>query len=329
MSAAVAASHSKDIGVISISVQGDAVIPLNKQGQSLRPALLGMDYRSYGQAEAIANLIGGERLFQITGMRSHPMNSLTKIMWVKENEPEVYAGTWKFATYADFFLLRLCGVAAIDYSMASRTMAFDLKECSWSATVLKAVDIDPILFSEAVPSSTIVGRILPQVADRIGVSPKVIVAAGGHDQTCAALGAGIIEENLALDSHGTAEVISTTFSRPLLNESMYNGFYPCYYHVVPGMFFTFALNHTAGIVMQWYRDQFAAVEAEEAKAQERNAYDHIIAKTPSGPSPVMMLPHFHGSGTPSCDRWSRGAVAGLSLSTTRHDLAKAIMESQV
>ncbi|NMB11059.1 MAG: hypothetical protein GX977_02110 [Firmicutes bacterium] len=327
MAQAVAESGRRDITAISLSVQGDAVIPIDKNGRPLYSALLGMDYRSWNQAEACAQEIGGVRLFRMTGMRPHPINSLTKIMWLKENEPNIYNSTWKFTTYADFLLFRLGGVPVIDYSMASRTMAFDLSLRDWSSEILAAVDIEKAVLSRAVPSGTVLGHILPQVAAETGLSPQALLVTGGHDQTCAALGAGVIEENLALDSHGTAEVISTTFNQPVLNDLMYESYYPCYYHVVPDRFFTFALNHVGGILLQWYRDQFGSMEVSEAQAAGIGPYEQLLSEIPVGPSPVMILPHFNGSGTPVCDVRSRGAILGLTLATTRHDIVKAIMES--
>ena len=327
MAQAVAESGRKDIIAISLSVQGDAIIPIDKKGRPLYNALLGMDYRSWEQAQACAQVIGGQKLFRITGMRPHPINSLTKIMWLKQNEHDIYNTTWKFTTYADFLLLKLTGVAAIDYSMASRTMAFDLELRDWSGEVLTAVDIGKAVFSKAVPSGTVLGPILQQVAERVGVSQKAVVVAGGHDQACAALGAGVIDENIALDSHGTAEVVSTTLIQPVLTDLMYDSFYPCYYHVIPDRFFTFALNHVGGILLQWYRDQFEAAEVSEAKATGVDSYEAIIGRIPRGPSPVMVMPHFNGSGTPWCDTRSRGAIVGLTLATTRHDIVKGIMES--
>lgn len=327
MTQAAAESGRQDIAAISLSVQGDAVIPIDKKGRPLYNALLGMDYRSWDQAQACAQMIGGQRLFNITGMRPHPINSLTKVLWLRENEPDIYNRTWKFTTYADFLLLKLAGVAAIDYSMASRTMAFDLKLGGWSDEVLTALSIDKTVFSKPVPSGTVLGPILRQVGEGIGISRKAVLVAGGHDQACAALGAGVIEENMALDSHGTAEVVSTTLIEPVLNDYMYNSFYPCYYHVIPGQFFTFALNHVGGILLRWYRDNFGSVEVSQAIAAGVDSYETLISKIPVSPSSVMIMPHFNGSGTPSCDVHSRGAIVGLTLATTRHDIVKAIMES--
>ena len=140
------------------------------------------------------------------------------------------------------------------------------------------------------------------IAEELGLPPGLMLVTGGHDQTCAALGAGAIREGLGVVSTGTAEVLSTALDQPVLSEAMFNNFYPCYLHVKKGMFFTFSAHNAIDV------------------------YQLIDGRMPAGPSPVMFLPHLNGSGTPTCDLRSKGAVVGLTLATTRHDVAKAILE---
>ena len=123
---AVQKSGVKDIKALSISTQGDAVIPVDAGIKPLHNALLGMDYRTVEQADYCAKLMGDRALYELTGMRPHPMNALTKILWFKQKRPGVYGKTYKFMTYEDFILAKLGAEPVIDFSMASRTMAFDL-----------------------------------------------------------------------------------------------------------------------------------------------------------------------------------------------------------
>jgi sugar (pentulose or hexulose) kinase len=108
---------------------------------------------------------------------------------------------------------------------------------------------------------------------------------------------------------------------------MFESFYPCYCHAKKGMYFTFSLNHTSGILLKWYRDNFCAEEVREAEKTSRNVYAVMESKCPEEPSSVFVLPHFNGSGTPLCDLSSKGAILGLSMSTDRHDITKGIMDS--
>jgi xylulokinase len=324
---AVSESGIKEIKALSLSVQGDAIIPVDRNITPLHNTLLGMDYRSVKQGEDCAVQIGERKLFDVTGMRPHPMNSLTKILWFKENLPDIYKRTFKFMTYADFILAKLGSEPVIDYTMASRTMAFDLVHKTWSRDILEKVGVEEALFSKAVPSGEIVGEINGMIAEELGLQKGVLLVTGGHDQTCAALGAGVIEENIAIDSHGTAEVLSTAFNSTRLNDFMYDGYYPCYCHTKNDMYFTFALNHIGGILLKWYRDNLGYAEVVEAEKLGLDPYQLMELKAPKEPSSIMVLPHFNGSGTPWCDLDSKGAILGLTMATTRHDIVKGILDS--
>ncbi len=324
---AVNESGVKDIKALSLSVQGDAIIPVDRNINPLHNTLLGMDYRTVTESKECADLFGDREIFNRTGMRPHPMNSLTKILWFKNNMPDIFNNAYKFMTYEDYVLSKLGAEPVIDFTMASRTMAFDLLEKKWWDDILYSTGVNIDQLSKAVPPGEAVGEIAPSVADELGLPKKMLLVSGGHDQTCAALGAGAIEENIAIDSHGTAEVLSTAFDKPILNDSMYNGYYPCYCHVKNGMYFTFSLNHIGGILFQWYRDNLGHAEVQEAEKLGIPAYQLMESKAPKGPSSVLILPHFNGSGTPWCDLSSKGAIVGLTMATTRHDIVKGIFDS--
>jgi len=325
---ALAASKTSEVRALSLSVQGDAIIPVDKNIHAVNHAILGMDYRSAMQAEQCSERFGARALFDATGMRPHPMNSAIKLLWLKAQRQDVYQHAWKIMTYADFILAKLGAEPVIDYTMASRTMAFDLKQQAWSTSLLDRMDLPRDIFSPAQPSGTPVGRVSSQAAAETGLPAGTLLVTGGHDQTCAALGAGVICEGKGVVSTGTAEVLSTAFAQPALNDAMYDSYYPCYLYTKQGMYFTFALNHVGGLLLRWYRDNFAAVEVQEAQAQGVDAYDVILSKVPDGLYPLFVLPHFNGSGTPWCDLTSKGAIVGLTLASTRHDIARAILECQ-
>lgn len=319
--------NANNIKALSLSIQGDAIIPVDKKINPLHNTLLGMDYRSTYESELCSKLFGDRYLFETTGMRPHPMNSLTKILWFKNNRADIYKKTYKFMTYGDYILAKLGSEPVIDYTMASRTMAFDIKSKKWSTEILSKLDVSIELLSKVVPSGEVVGTISSTLADEFGLSANMLLVTGGHDQTCAALGAGVVKENIAIDSHGTAEVLSTALSKPLLNNTMFSSYYPCYCHVEEDMFFTFALNHIGGLLFKWYRDTLGFAEVKEAKKLKIDPYELMISKTSKGPSKILVLPHFNGSGTPWCDLDSKGAILGLTISTKREDIVKGILDS--
>lgn len=315
------------IDAMSLSVQGDAIIPVNNDLMPLYPAILGMDYRTVEEVEICNNLFGEEKLYKKTGIRPHPMNSLTKILWFKRNRPDIYNEAFKFMTYADFILCKLGANPYIDYTMASRTMAFDLENKEWSKDILEPLELDMEKLSKPIESGKCVGMLSNDLVEYFNLDKPIALISGGHDQTCAALGAGVIEENIAIDSHGTAEVVSSAFYQKKNNKKMYSSYYPCYYHVVENMYFTFSLNHIGGILLKWFRDQFAFEEIQIANRNNQNPYTILLEKAPNEPSNVMTLPHFNGSGTPWCDLKSKGAFIGLTMNTTKEDITKSIIDS--
>jgi sugar (pentulose or hexulose) kinase len=323
---AVAQSGVNDLAALSLSVQGDAVIPIDRELRALHPAILGMDYRSQRQAADCEAKCGAFELFRRTGMRAHPMNSVTKILLLRELAPAVFGRAWKFVTYADFILGKLGDEPVIDHPMASRTMAFDLAAGRWSAEILEPLGLAADRLSPPVASGCVAGTIRKDLAQELGVPTTLALVSGGHDQTCAALGAGAVREGLGVVSTGTAEVLSTAFRSPVLTREMFESYYPCYRHAKAGMFFTFALNHVGGILLKWHRDNFGLPEASEARASGADPYERIVARMPAGPSPLMVIPHWNGSGTPRCDLQAKGAILGLTMASTRHDVAKAILE---
>lgn len=316
------------IGAISLSVQGDAVLPINKERNAIGPAHLGMDYRGKEEAEWCDKEIGGEKLFAITGMRPHPMNSIIKVMWIKKHQPELYEKTWKFVTWSDYILAKLgSDEIVIDYTQASRTMAFDLKKKVWSEELLKKMGIDYEKFAKPVASGISVGRINKALAQELAINPSAVLVTGGHDQTCASFGAGVVDEKLALDSHGTAEVLSALMETPKLTKGMYHGYYPCYCSLLPGKYFTFSLNHTAGLLLKWFAENFCEGDYQKASKNKESIYSYIFSNMPQMPSEVMVLPYMNGSGTPTCDISQKGAFLGLTMNTSRFDVAKGIIEA--
>ena len=316
------------VKAISLSVQGDALIAIDKERRAISPAHLGMDYRGKEEARQCAEKLGEKEIFQKTGMRPHPMNTFVKLLWVQRHDPGLFERAWKFVTYADYILGKLgSDEIVIDHSMASRTQAFDLREKKWENSILEAYGIPEEKLGRAVPSGTVVGKIRPELAKELGIDPGAVLVAGGHDQVCAAIGAGLVREGMALDSHGTAEVISAVLAQPKLNDVMYEGYYPCYIHGLPGFYFTFALNHTGGGLLKWFAEGFCSADRQEAQKEGKGLYEYLISRMPEEPSPVIVLPYLNGTGTPTCDLGMKGGILGLTMATDRFDISKGILEA--
>ncbi len=311
---------------MAISCQGEAVVPVDEQGRALRPFILGMDLRTGEQNRRLAEQFGADFLFQKTGMPLHTINTLPKLLWLKENEADVWRKADQMLLYEDFFIRRLCGRAVISPCLASRTQMFDLLGGTWMTELLDACGIDPKRLAEIAEPGGEAGVVLPRVADELGLPRGVRVFAGGHDQACAALGAGVIEAGRAMVSTGTAEVVEVVMESPVLAEELRQGGISVYRHVVPGRYVAMTLNHSGGLSLRWFRDVFCQEEMRRAQQEGGDAYDLVLAGAPQGPTDLFVLPHFSGSGTPTLDTASRAAVIGLTYGTQKAELAKAILE---
>lgn len=270
-----------DISAISVSTQGDALLLLDRNENLLAPVQLGMDYRSRKQVTQLTRQFGARELFGRTGMVPHPLNFLPKLMWVAQEQPELLAQAWKAVTCADFFMIRLCGIAGIDSTMAGRTMAVSLKTNDWDEDLLCACGVARDKLSDIFSPGTIIGTVKTQLAQELGILSPVPVVAGGHDQVCAALGAGLSREGIGLDSHGTAEVLSTVLSRPAATADMERAGCSCYRYGIPQWFFTFGLNHTGGVSLQYYKKLF-----------RYGSYEELMASLPEEPTELLTIPSF-------------------------------------
>ena len=320
------AGVSDSVKAISLSVQGEAVAPVDASGKALRPMILGMDTRTNEQNRKLRDIFAAGELFNHTGMPVHTSNTLPKLMWLKEHEPQIWKNADKFLLYEDFFINKLAGTPVISKCLASRTQVYDLEKEQWSEKILNFLDLKKSSLAEVLPSGTPVGALKTDLAEEMGFLTLPIVAVGGHDQACGALGAGLTKAGLAMVSTGTAEVVEVSMESPHLNDSLYHGNMSVYLHTCPGLYVVMTLNQSGGFVLRWFRDNFCQYEQEIAKTQGGDAYDMVLKGAGAGPSPVMMMPHLAGSGTPTIDTLSKGAVVGLTFATTKTDLAKAILD---
>lgn len=312
---------------LAISCQGEAVIPVDADGRAIRPALLGMDTRTVAENDFLRSQFGADALFDRTGMPVHTINTLPKLLWLQRNEPNVWRSAHHFLLYEDFFMRRLGGDAVISRCLASRTQMMDLRTGEWAGDLLAACGIDPDCLARLGPAQGgVTGRILPHLAQELGIDTDVSLACGGHDQACAATGSGVIHPGLAMVSTGTAEVVEVAMETPALTPALRDGNISVYRHVVPDLFLAMTLNHSGGLLLRWYRDTFGVAEMAQAAESGQDAYDLLLSHAPQGPTPLMVLPHFAGSGTPWLDTESKGAMLGLTFDTDRKVLAKAILE---
>ncbi len=327
LSEAVAEAGDDPPQALALSCQGEAVIPVDDEGRALRPAILGMDTRTSAENEWLAERFGAESLFNRTGMPVHTINTLPKLIWLQRHEPELWGTASQFLLYEDFFLRRMGGQATISHCLASRTQMYDLATGDWAEDILRECGIDRERLAPLAPAGGgVVGSLRQDLARELGLSQKVSLVSGGHDQACAACGSGVVEAGLAMVSTGTAEVVEVAMDTPALDAKLRKGNISVYRHVVPGLYLAMTLNHSGGLLLRWFRDTVCQWELEQARVSGQDAYELILADAPQGPTGLLVLPHFSGSGTPWLDTTSKGAILGLTFATTRPILAKAVLE---
>jgi xylulokinase len=303
---------------IGLSVQGEAVIPISSDGTPLRNAILGMDTRTHKENELIKRRFGEKWIYKHTGQPIHTVNSLPKILWIKRNEYDIWRKTHKFMLYEDYigFMLTHNWTTSISHCLASRTQLYDLHQASWSEAILRWLNTKPERFSEPKPTGHVVGYVRDEIARKVGIDNKPLVVLGGHDQACAALGAAIVNPGDVLISTGTAEVLLLVSDKPVLDMRLAKANISCYFHVLPNLYLNMALNHCGGITLQWLRNIIAP----------DMPYEAMLADLPANPTGLLFYPYLSGSGSPWPTTSAKGMIWGLTFSTHKKDLTKALLE---
>jgi xylulokinase len=304
---------------VAVASAGEAAVPLDRHGQPTYDAIAWFDQRTQPQVEWLSHTIGKERLFEISGLSLQPIFGLCKLLWIKENQSDAFARTVRWLNLADYIAYRLCGVPATDYSLASRTLALDLRQLEWHAELVQEVGLSVDLFAPLCLSGTPLGSVKPDVAKETGLTPDVQVAAGGHDHVCGALAIGVTEPGVMLNSLGTAEAIFLPVAQPLTDPAMSRQGYTQGAHVVADHYYVLAGLYTSGACVDWLKGIMG----------EGVDYTTLIAEAEQiGPGSLgtCFLPHLRLANPPYDDPRSRGAFIGLSTDIKRGALFRSILE---
>lgn len=324
-SAKTAALHDPVLA-IGIASQGEAFTLLDKNDQHLCNAMVSFDTRSSEQVEHFCNTFGREKLYRITGHTAHTLFSLFKLLWLKDNHPDLLKQAARFLCMGDLLRYKLTQNAVTSYNLASRTMLFDVSKKRWSPEILNAAGINPEILPQTASSGTSAGTVTSQLARELSLAKDVIVTTGGHDQCCGALGAGVDQSGIAACSLGTVECITPAFSDCVINNTLMEANLATYPHTVDDLYTTVAFCMTGGSGLKWYKDNFGLLEQQTADQSGRNVYDLLIGQIPPKPTGLMLLPHFTSTGTPYFDPSPLGAILGINLSTTKGEILKALLE---
>ncbi len=311
--------HPGRIAGIAVASMAETGVPIDAHGQPTCDAIAWFDRRTQPQVEWLARTIDRDRLYALTGLPLQPIFGLCKVLWIKKNRPDAFARTRSWLNAADYIAYRLCGVPATDYSLASRTLAFDLQRLQWADDLLGEVGISPALFAPLLPSGTCLGPVRRGPARETGLPETARVSTGGHDHICGALAVGVTRPGAMLNSLGTAEAIFNPLSHPLTHPEIGRQGYTIGAHVVSGRYYILGGVYTSGACIEWFRETLG------------NGADYatLIAEAeavPPGSLGVCFLPHLRLANPPHVDPRSRGAFIGLSTDVKRGVLFRAVLE---
>ena len=330
------AKQYPDIAGIGVTSFGETFVCVDEDGTPLAPAMLYTDPRGAEECKWIVDKLGEKHIAEITGVTAHEMYGLPKMIWIKNNKPEVFAKTKRILQMEDFVVYTLTGNAVIDYSLATRSMAFDINTLSWSDEILDIAGIDKSLLSRPVPTGTDAGEITEDIAKKTGLNKSTRIVAISQDQVAAAVGAGAFTGDVGVDGAGTVQCLTPIYDTMPDVDKMMPGKYVIVPYVVPGKYVTYAFSYTGGALIQWCTDNIA--KQEKALATEEgisvNTYlerQYVAGRQsdgldPDGPSGMLVLPHFAGAATPYMDTGSKGVMVGMTVATSPADMYRACME---
>ncbi|MHB1134496.1 MAG: FGGY-family carbohydrate kinase [Chloroflexota bacterium] len=323
------AGRAERIRAVAAGSMAEAGVPIDKEGNYLYNIIVWHDLRTEPQARRWHEWLGNKRGFEITG---HPIQakwSVNKLMWLREHAPQAYGRIHKWLCMQDFATYKLSGAYATDYSLASRTYAFDQRARDWSREILDKADLSPDLFPTAHPAGTPVGQVTAAAAAETGLRAGTVVTTGGHDHLAGSFAAGATGPGTVANSMGTAEANLLMVADYAPTEAMREQGYCHYLHVVPGHYVVHFGNVASGGLLEWTLRQLWP-ELDESAAGRQRVYAAAFAaaaEVPVGSRGVFCLPYLRGAGSPWFDDRAMAGFVGLRDGHGRGHIVRAAVEA--
>lgn len=318
-------SRIRGVAVTGMGMDG---VPLDEQGRWLYPFISWHCPRTEPQHKWWLKHVGAERQFAVGGNQIWVFNTVLRILWMMENEPQILARTHKWVLIEDFVNFMLCGALATDYSMASTTLLFDQRRQAWSDELIATSGIRRDLLCDPQPSGTPLGQVHAAAAQATGLPAGTPVVLGGHDYLCGALPTGAFRPGVVCDVTGTWEMVVAAIPEPVLTPAVREMGILVDSHVARGMWAVMGAT-VAADQLEWFRREYGQPERLRAEQEGGVDWDYLMqaaADSPPGAQGCLFLPHMSGSHCPVVDHRSLGAFAGLRNITTRGDMLRAIIE---
>ncbi len=317
----------QEVTALAVTGFGMDGLPMDKDGKPLYPLISWHCPRTIPQSEAFAKQVGAKRIFDITGKQVMAIDSIYRMIWLKENHPELLERTYKWLLIEDFVNYMLCGEYATDYSMATCTSVFRQDIRDWSDELIAEAGIPRSIFPKAMQSGQVLGQVLASAAVQTGLSPATRVVLGGHDYICGAYAVGAINDDVMLDVTGTWEMLVQASSVLNTSQAAFESGYYMEGHVAKDRYCAVG-GTVSGDMTEWMRNHLSEKEAAEAEKAGASIWQEIT-KTVEKASPrsgCFFLPHFSGAGAPQFNPNSMGAFVGLQNSVSKADMMRAVFE---
>jgi len=311
---------------LGLATQVDGVVAVNARGEPIYPAIIWMDRRAVEQCAAAGEHIDPNWLFGLTGLNLDASHVAPKIRWLYDQEPEVAQQTSRFLLPGSYMGYALTGEVGVDYSNASSTLLMDVSRRQWAPELFELFGVPFESMAPILPSTSVLGRLLPDLAEELGLTAQTQVVLGSGDEHAACLGAGVTSPGLVCDIGGTAEPVCAASYQPAFDPS---GLVETHCHAHPDLWLLENPGFVSGANYRWFRDQFASEEVASAREAGRSAYDalnELAATVPPGSEGVIFLPCLMGAMAPTWNAAARGTFFGFTLAHTRAHFVRAILE---
>lgn len=315
-----------DVKGVGISGQMHGLVMLDKDGNVLRKSIIWCDQRTANEVEEMNQKLGEKKLIEITANPALTGWTAAKILWVKNNEPEIYEKCAHILLPKDYLRFILTGEFATEVSDASGMQLLDVPNRCWSDEVLSALDIDKSLLGKVYESCEVTGEVTPQIAELTGLKAGTIVVGGAGDNAAAAVGTGVVEDGKAFTTIGTSGVVFAHTSNISIDPK--GRVHTCC-AAVPDSWHVMGVTQGAGLSLKWFRDNFCNAEKETASLMGVDEYylmDKEAETVPVGANRLLYLPYLMGERTPHLDPDARGIFFGLSAMHTKKDMLRAVLE---
>ncbi len=317
-----------DVAAMAVSSQGETLVPVAADGRPLGPAIVWLDNRADREARELASRFDDGTVYATTGVPAVvPTWPACKMLWLRRNEPGLFASAARFLLVEDFLLHRLTGRFVTDGGIQSTSLVYDIRTGRWWGEMLEAVGIGPERLPELAGTGTVVGRLTPTAADALGLTSGIPVVAGGMDQGAGAVGVGNIGPGVISESTGGALTLQASVERSDGDPTRRT---PVYVHSAPGGYLYCPVCPTGGMALTWFRDRFGGPEVARAAAEGGSAYElltELAATAPAGSDGLVMLPHLSGAFSPEYEPRARGVFFGFTLGHERAHFARAVLEA--